>query len=224
MTTSNDLKQAILTHLRAYRDKEAAVTNVYWETDVQIASYAQQQLGYNAFAEGLIVHGWKAAQTRYLEAAEAKLDPGRWTSEMIKRMWMMCSDLWESRNAQIHRVATTREEVIIAHLDKEIQECHEIGHANQFLTRMETEFFNQPITELLKKTEYQKRAWLHAARKYIESDRKRLEGNKSRQILQEFLQPGTVRRTLNDRKNNTERTIGPRRNPSGGRHGGHTDH
>ena len=83
----------------AYRDKEEAHTEEHWDIVIRELSDKELQLGRNAFAEGIIVKGWKEAQARHFGLTEAKIDPGQWTNKMIKWMWMICSDLWESRNA-----------------------------------------------------------------------------------------------------------------------------
>lgn len=191
-TTSPEAKRAILLHLRAYRDNEEADTLEHWEEDIQNASEAQIRLGQYAFAEGIITPLWRDIQNKYISGTGRKINPGRWTSELIRRMWMICREVWETRNDEVHRATETRKSIIIAQLDAEIMEAHKTGRSNRFLPRMETRFFRMNVSTLLKQTEYQKRTWLHHAKRHILRDRQRVANSRSVQIMREFFQPGRV--------------------------------
>ena len=83
--------------------------------------------------------------------------------------------MWDSRNGKVHRNQQTQKEVIIAQLNREIEEAHDAGTSNQFIPRLKRMFFQLDKDKVLKKTEYQKRTWLHMAKRYIERE----TGNKS---------------------------------------------
>ena len=100
--------------------------------------------------------------------------------------------MWDSRNGQVHKHKITQSAQIIKQLDADIRQKHSEGQTNRFLPRMERGFFAQPLDEVLKHTEYQKRAWLHIARQYIERDRQRVARNWSVRIMREWLQPGST--------------------------------
>ena len=178
-TTTPEMKRALLAHLRAYRDNEHVDTLEHWEPEVRDASTQQSRLGKHAFAEGIITPQWQEVQTQYAKTKGQKLDPGRWTSELIRRLWMLCQEVWETRNAVVHKSAEIRQSIIIAQLDAEINEAYATGSSNRFLPRMETKFFKVDISNLLKNTEYQKRTWLHIAKRHITRDRQRVAQSRS---------------------------------------------
>lgn len=199
-TTSYELTRAILTHLRAYRDHEAAETEEHWERDVQDVSNAQILLGPNAFAEGLISPQWFDLQKRFLLERKSKKDPGRWVHEMIKRMWMLCWDIWDNRNARVHKHAETKQATITAQLNADITEAHASGTSNVFLQHLERSFFRNPVDTVLQQTDYQKRTWLHIAKRYLARDRLRVAQSRSTQIMREFFQPGSTDDIMRNRR------------------------
>ena len=92
-------------------------------------------------------------QTRYSKSIESKKDPGRWTKEMIKRIWMISWNLWDSRNTQVHKTTVTRKEVIIAQLDDKVRNTHNTGQQNNFLPHIERGLFRTRITAVFKLTQ-----------------------------------------------------------------------
>ena len=173
-TTSPEMKELVLMHLQAYRNTEEVEEEENWNEEIRRVWEAQRLAGPNAFAEGCLVKEWEQQQAKYLESINSKRTPGRWVKELIKKMWNICWDLWESRNAEVHQTTATRKEVLLAQLDREIQETKSLGILNDFLPRAEKQFFKQPIREVLKQTEYERRLWLHVAKRYIERDRQRV--------------------------------------------------
>ena len=184
----------------------------------------QKTLGPNAFAEGFLVQQWQQVQGRYLLETQSKRCPSRWTRELIKKLWMVSWDMWDSRNGEIHKNQQTRQEIIIAQLDKEIQDAHDAGTTNTFLPRLERMFFQVDKAEVLKKTEYQKRTWLHMAKRYVERDRQRIVRNNGVRMMRDWLRPGStaeIVRRAQQIRNRTDRNFrapeGSRRGPLGRR-------
>ena len=224
MTTSRDIRLTIMAHLDAYREQEEIEEPDDIAEDVQYASRKQRRIGPNAFAEGLLVDTWQHVQKRYLNDTQSQRCPSRWIRELIKKLWQVSWDMWDSRNGAVHRNPETRKDVIIAQLDKEIEDAHHDGTTNQFMPRLERMFFRVDVEAVLEKTEYQKRTWLHMANRFIERDRQRVVRNKGTQLLREWLQPGSTVNTINRAqqvKNKTDRDIrapeGSRRGPLGRR-------
>ena len=133
--------------------------------------------------------------------------------------------MWESRNNEIHKETAKKKAVILAQLDKEIREIKSIGSLNDFLPQVEKTFFTQLTKEILEKTEYKRRLWLHVAKRYIERDRQRVARNRATRIMREWLQPGSTedigrqrRRIIQQWDNNPTAPTGTRRGPTGQQH------
>ena len=217
-TTAGDVRRAILEHLQAYREDREAETPRWWSDDARWASEAQQRIGRNAFPEGLIAAEWQEVQESYIQEHQIKADAGRWTRDLIKRMWDICWDLWDARNAEVHKVAATRRQVIIQQLDQDVRDIHALGRQNAFLPPVEKAFFRTPVDDIIKQTEYQKRTWMHIANKYIHRDRMRVARDKEQQRMREYLQPGSVdqivaqqTRIINRHERDMRAPIGSRR-------------
>ena len=218
-TTSDELRCVLMIHLDAYREKETIELTDEWSPPAERASNQQTELGPNAFAEGLLVPEWGILHKEYLRSIGSKTNHQRWAKELIKKLWEVAWDMWDSRNGEVHRNQETRKEQIIAKLDAEIEEAYTNGETNHFLPRMEREFFRQSKEDILKHTEYQKRAWLHIARRYISTDRQRVVRNRSVRIMREWLRPGSTeeiraeQRQINRRQSDLRAPEGSRRGP-----------
>ena len=224
-STSHPIRLAIMAHLDAYREEEEVSRDEEWGNDVISASTQQSHVGDNAFMEGFIATGWEKAQAKYLLEINSKRNPSRWVTELIRKLWNVAWDMWDSRNGEVHRNRTTRKEQIIAQLDAEIRSKHNEGQTNRFLPRMERTFFQQELEEVLQNTEYQKRTWLHIARRYIERDRQRVARDWSIQLMREWLLPGSTgnigrlqRQIVNRSESDLRAPEGSRRGPVGQRH------
>ena len=131
----------------------------------------QRTIGPNAFVEGLLTKEWEHAQKAYLLTIESKRSPSRWVTELIKKLWDVAWDMWDSRNGEVHKSKETQKAQIIRQLDRDIQQKHTEGQVNRFLPRMERTFFRENLEKILETTEYQKRTWLLIAKRYIERNR-----------------------------------------------------
>ena len=221
-TTSSDLKELILQHVRAYREQEEVEKDETWNDEIHELWKAQNALGKHAFTEGCLVKEWEAHQKRYLIDTASKKSPGRWVRELIKKMWTICWDMWESRNDEVHKKTATRKLVLLAQLDKEIREVKAIGSMNEFLPRAERTFFTQTTQSILEKTEYERKLWLHVAKRYIERDRQRVARSRATRIMREWLKPGSTEAIRKQRRqiirrweNNPCAPTGTRRGPTG---------
>ena len=190
-----------------------------WGEDILAVSRAQWEAGPHAFAEGLLVKGWEDLQAAHIQATESKRDPSRWITELIKKLWNVSWDMWDSRNGEVHKNKNTRKAQIIAQLDADVRNKHFEGQTNRFLPRMEREFFQAPVEDILEFTEYQKRAWLHIARRYVERDRQRVARNRSVRIMREWLQPGSTGHIGRNRRRIINRSESDLRAPEGSRRG-----
>ena len=224
-STSQPIRLAIMAHLDAYREDEEVRRDDDWGHDVVSASTQQSHIGDNAFMEGFMATGWEKAQEKHLSKIESKRNPSRWVTALIRKLWNVAWDMWDSRNGEVHKNKTTRKEQIIAQLDAEIRSTHSEGQTNRFLPRMERTFFRQELEEVLKHTEYQKRTWLHIAKRYIERDRQRVARDRSIRLMREWLIPGSTgnigrlrRRIINRSESDLRAPEGSRRGPVGQRH------
>ena len=188
-STSPGIRAAILAHVEAYREGTAVETAQNWSQELQDASETQTRIGPNAFFEGCVTHKWENIQRVHLQAIRSKRSPVRWVRELIKKLWLISWDMWANRNGWIHTETTVREEQITKQLNEEITELREQGQANRFLPRLERTIFRQPLEELHKKTDYQKRIWIHMAEKVLERDKRREEENGSVRIMRRFFTP-----------------------------------
>mmetsp|Transcript_17274 Transcript_17274/g.25154 ORF Transcript_17274/g.25154 Transcript_17274/m.25154 type:complete len:275 (-) Transcript_17274:138-962(-) len=220
-TTSRDIKMAVMKQLQAYREEEMVVDIGQWTEPVVNASREQMSRGPNAFIEGLLVKELEVVQSRHLEVTQSKRQPGRWTKELIKKLWLISWDMWDSRNDEVHNTAATRKAVIIAQLNSEVRETHSWGRTNDFLPRIEREFFTAQVEDIIQQTEYQKRTWLHIAQRFIERDRQRVARSRSIQIMREYLQPGVTAHIVRHQthiirqsKSNFRAPAGTRRGPN----------
>ena len=218
-TTSRDIRRAIMAHLDSYREQEGIEEPEDLDAAVAQASRNQAALGHNAFAEGFLIKDWEQLQASYLTTTTSKRSPSRWVKELIKKLWNVSWDMWDSRNAEVHQKTQTRRDIIIEHLHTEIQTHLDIGQTNEFLPRLERTFFRTTVEEVTRQTEYQKRLWLHIAKRYIERDNQRVARNRSIQIMREWLQPGSTTAAVRRRKRTINRSDNNMRGPEGWRRG-----
>lgn len=221
-TTSDEMRLALMAHLDAYRENEEVPDDENATPLIAAASLGQTGIGPNAFMEGLLTKAWEPAQREHLTTIGSKKNPSRWMKELIKKLWDISWDMWDSRNGEVHRNTITRKEQIIAQLHADITSTHHTGNDNRFMPWMEKEFFKQPLDTILQNTEYQKRTWLHLATRYIERDRQRVARNRSVRIMREWILPGSTgtigqqrRRIINRRESDLRAPEGSRRGPTG---------
>ena len=111
---------------------------------------------------------------------------------MIKKLWNISWDMWDHRNGWVHREAETRQEQIVAQLNQDIEELHQIGNNNRFLPEIERRFFSNNLERIKEKTEYGKRIWIHMAKRFIVMDKLRVATSQETRRLREYMQPGST--------------------------------
>ena len=128
----------------------------------------------------------------------------------------------KSSIGEVHKNKMTRKAQVLVQLDAEIQRKHNEGQSNRFMPQMEHTFFRQKLEDVLKHTEYQRRAWLHIAKRYIERDRQRVARNQSILLMREWLLPGSTGdigrqrgRIINCSTSALQAPEGSRRRPAG---------
>ena len=193
-TTSPGIKDAVLEHIRAYREEERIDEGDNWSDEVLRVSRIQEAIGPNAFVEGCFTDCWEEVQNIHLKALHSRRSASRWTKELIKKVWMVSWDMWDTRNGWIHREAAGRKEQLSAQIDDELDKTYRLGKAViQFYPRADQILFEKDIQELKKMTDYQKSAWIHSAKKTFERDRKTVAQDDERQRMREYLKPGSTR-------------------------------
>ena len=63
----------------------------------------QDQIGWEAFLFGFWSLQWKGVHLQYLQSLQSKISLRRWISEIIQKFWQVAWDLWDHRNAALHR-------------------------------------------------------------------------------------------------------------------------
>ena len=138
---------------------------------------------------------------------------------MIKKLWNVAWDMWDSRNGEVHNNTETQKAQIIKQLDETIKENHKIGQGNCFLPQIEREFFREALDVILDKTEYQKRTWLLIAKRYIKRDRQRVARDRSARIMREWIEPGSTGNIGRQRRQIINLSESALRAPEGSRRG-----
>ena len=221
-TTSTGIKEAVLEHLRAYRETEEIQEGENWTEDLRGVSRMQEEIGPNAFMEGCITKQWKEIQTKYLQSMQSRRNPSRWTKELIKKVWMVSWDMWDTRNGWVHREAQTRKQQIGGYLDQEIYRLYSIGRENkQFYIDADKLLFQIQVTDLKQKSDYQKGTWINAAKKVIARDKQKVARDAEIRQIREYLRPGSTTQMLRRRgqiigqwENNLRIPEGTRRGPT----------
>ena len=189
-TTSDWIRMAVLEQVDAYRQQRSVTASMLWPDEIQDAVAAQHRMGDRSFIEGCLHADWERLQEDHLIQTQSRRSPRRWVKELILKTWMISWDMWDHRNGLVHGHKETKREQIIAALDAEIRDIHEFGATHKFLPRVARQFFKNPLDDVLKKTEYQKRVWKTLGNRYLDHDRKRMT-NKSAVLMREWLIPGS---------------------------------
>ena len=193
-----------------------------WSEELRIVSRMQEEIGPNAFMEGCITRKWREIQNTHLRAMQSRRNPSRWTKELIKKVWMVSWDMWDTRNGWVHREALTRKQQKSAQLDAEIDRLHLIGEEDKrFYTHADRSIFHVRVTDLKNKSDYQKGTWINAANKIITRDRQKVARDEETRKMREFLRPGSTTRIERRREhiigqweNNPKVPEGTRRGPT----------
>ena len=192
-TTSPGIKEAVLEHLRAYRETEDIREGENWSEELKTVSRAQEDIGPNAFMEGCITSKWKEIQRMHLQAMDSRKNPRRWARELIKKVMMVSWDMWDTRNGWVHRETLIRKQQISAQLDETIGRLHSKGRQNtSFYPDADKLIFQVEEDKLLEKSDYQKRTWISAAKKTIARDDQTVARDMEIRIMREYLRPGST--------------------------------
>ena len=220
-TTSPGIKDAVLEHIRAYRERDVVEEGENWSERLRMVSREQEEIGQNAFMEGCITRKWKEIQDTHLKAIRSRKSPSRWARELIKKLWLVSWDMWDTRNGWIHQQAEVKTQQISKQLDAEIDRLHAIGTENKrFYTQVDRIFFREQADKIKEQSDYQKGTWINAAKKIIERDKQTVAREEEIRTIREFLRPGSTAqvesrrdRIINQWDNNFRRPEGTRRGP-----------
>ena len=75
-TTSDEIREALMTHLVAYQEEEEVEERETWTPQLKEVSMEQQAVGENAFVEGLLAHGWEKLQLDHLDNVKSRRSAG----------------------------------------------------------------------------------------------------------------------------------------------------
>ena len=108
-----------MVHLAANQDKERPEQDEEWGEETWEASMQQEEIGENTFMEGLLARKWEWAQAAYVLTIESKQNPSRWVTELIRKLWNVSWDMWDSWNREVHKNKYTQRKQIIKKLDED---------------------------------------------------------------------------------------------------------
>jgi len=160
--TAPELARAILSSLDAWRlntSPPIPSTNLWGEHD---AVLLQHTLGWHNFAFGRWHTQWALAQSNYLKSQGSKLSPRRWTSALIKKLYLTAWDFWDHRNKVLHAPGGPRAQAEARQLDQAVQAEYVLGPPPG-LSSLDHHLFHTPLPDLLSMNISYKRRWLQSA-------------------------------------------------------------
>lgn len=153
-STHPQMRDAIIHGLNSWRSGTAETfsTLIPW---LQELTTKQQQCGWRNFFEGLWITDWLIATQRYFLKIAPKKSPRRWTSALIRKMWLIAWDLWEHRNGYLHDKETS---ILSQQVDADISEQFSLGLKQ--LDNPTKALFQGGLTKVLAKPLEVKQQWL----------------------------------------------------------------
>lgn len=146
---------------------------------------AQDTMGWESFLQGFWVLEWEGIQHEYLISIQSKLSVRRWISSIIRKLWDICWDLWDQRNAFLH---DKEQGLLNQQLNRDIEELYREDR-NQFLAS-DRILFRTPLPQLLSSSIANKQMWVAriktAKGRWIRS---RLPFYNERAIMNQWLRP-----------------------------------
>jgi hypothetical protein len=157
--TLPDLRAAIISRLRAWRqDIDLPNTHYNWPGVNDIVR-DQDLLGWRAFLEGAVLQAWAAKQQEYYDWLERKNTGKRWITILIKKLWEISWNMWEQRNAELINPASSASLREHVRLDRLI--THDYEDLSTLATR-DRRWFRRPKEVLFTETIEYKTQWLES--------------------------------------------------------------
>ena len=186
-STSPDMQEAIVEMAQAYRRRRRPRAEAKWTRAVQRAVLQQNTVGTQAFMEGCWVEEWQYAHQGWLEKRRLDTCSRRWTIQLLRKMMLVSWDMWEARNGLVHSDQEIRKTLIRNQVHQRIRTLHKVGQRHRFLPPLDKEFFQQPVDQILKATEYKQDTWINQVQKILEKDERRLQANSEAAVMRRWL-------------------------------------
>lgn len=162
--TQPDIRRTIISRLEAWRTQQHANNAGSTYPGVPTATAEQDKAGWQSFFEGCPVRGWAEAQHTYFVWIGSRRSGRRWLAALLQKLLDVAWDLWEQRNAILHKQDSA---ILYAEFDQGIREQFSLGTTH--LPREVKGFFRTGLKAVLQYAAPVKQAWLRR----VEQARKR---------------------------------------------------
>jgi hypothetical protein len=99
--TLPDLRKAIISRLRSWRNATAPQPPSYTWPGVNDLVLLQDLVGWRSFLEGGVLQAWAAKQQDYYNWLQRRNTGKRWVTTLIKKLWQISWNMWEHRNGAL---------------------------------------------------------------------------------------------------------------------------
>jgi hypothetical protein len=161
--TLPDIHKAIISRLQSWRRQEVPLRPPdYRWPGLNDLVRAQDEIGWQNFLEGGVLHAWSEKQHDYYAWLQRENTGKRWTTLLIKKLWEISWNMWEQRNGEKsdpESPASLREH---ARLDTKI--THEYEDLSTLANR-DRRWFRRPKEVLFTEPLEYKEQWLESVSK-----------------------------------------------------------
>ena len=135
--------------------------NYTTDFNIRDAVNEQSKIGWTNWAIGRWSPKWQQVQKRYYKSIKSKRSSLRWTAAIIKKIILICWDVWDFRNTLIHGKGGVVDCATNKELDFQIRQQFFRGKRN-LLPRDKKLFRKYNKKTLLNKTIEEKRSWVRS--------------------------------------------------------------
>ena len=109
LNTCIQLLVAIRNDVMAWRKGYPTPATGHLPLGLQRAIFAQRDIGWKQFFEGLVAKHWGAYMSQYYLHKKTKNTGRTWSKRLIKYNWEFTHEIWTSRNTQLHETERVKE-------------------------------------------------------------------------------------------------------------------
>ena len=153
---------------------------------LQTAVLAQEMIGWQAFMEGCLSISWRCHASTFLPK---KYSPRRWTSLLVKKLWLVAFDMWDHRCKLLHKNDLSNKLQGLPEIDRRIRSL--LRKDILALCPHERRVFYIPEADIFASTPKFRREWLHKADTIYKTHLKRIHAPNShkneRLVMQRWL-------------------------------------
>lgn len=186
--TAPYLQNAFIKHLKQWHKGRSFHINTR-RVSLHRAIDHQNLIGWGWVPLGLISPLWNEVQLSFHQETNKRYALGkRWTTELIKKCWLISWDMWEHRNKILHgnaaSAANTEKKKAI-----DLQVTQELDKGISQLDSFAVNLFNRTATSILNQSYKRKRNWVHTITVARKQTNKRRRVNHGETGLFRFFQP-----------------------------------